>query len=448
MWDFKLYQNNIALIDDRGTEITYRELEQKCDELYRKIGKRCLCFVLCRNSIDSIVAYTSLIQNNVVALLLSMNIDRGLLNNLLDLYKPSYIISDGEVSPFSNDNYDLYDNLALLLTTSGSTGSPKFVRQSYENISSNAKSIVEYLKLDKSERPITSLPMNYTYGLSIINSHLMVGATICVTDYTLMQKEFWNFFKTKKCTSIAGVPYNYEILDKLRFTRMDLPYLRYMTQAGGKLSLELHKKFANYANDSNKRFVVMYGQCEATARMGYLPPNMALSKIGSMGIAIPGGEFELIDVDGSIIKESDKEGELRYKGDNVTLGYAESGVDLIKADERNGILNTGDIAKRDLDGYYYITGRKKRFLKVYGNRVNLDELERLLKSHFNTELAIGGYDDHIYIFMLKEDNNDSIKEYIEQITNLNRQAFHFKTITEIPHNESGKVLYNELNKLI
>ena len=147
---------------------------------------------------------------------------------------------------------------------------------------------MSYLKIDETERPITTLPMNYTYGLSIINSHFLVGATILVTEKSLMQKEFWNFFKGQRATSFGGVPYTYEILDKLRFTNMDLPSLRTMTQAGGKLTVELHAKFAGYAAENKKQFVVMYGQCEATARMGYLPAEMAVSKCGSMGIAIPG----------------------------------------------------------------------------------------------------------------------------------------------------------------
>ena len=148
-----------------------------------------------------------------------------------------------------------------------------------------------------------------------------------------------------------------------------------MTQAGGKLTLDLHRRFAEYANNNNKSFIVMYGQCEATARMGYLPADKAIEKCGSMGIAIPGGRFELIIVDGTVIDKSDTPGELVYYGDNVTLGYAESGNDLIKGDERSGVLHTGDLAQFDEDGYYYIVGRMKRFLKIYGNRVNLDETE-------------------------------------------------------------------------
>ena len=467
MWDFTKYKNKIALIEDNGIELTYNDLVRDVKDLSNYIGDRCLCFILCENSIGSILGYVTCIQNKIVPLMLNSNIDDELLLKLLEMYKPKYVyLPNGRELPISTslldkkfygyvlrktsyeNGYSLHKELALLLTTSGSTGSPKFVRQSYKNIESNTKSIVEYLHLDENERPVTSLPMNYTYGLSVINSHLMVGATICITNKTFMQKEFWNFVKEQKVTSIAGVPYNYEILDKLRFTRMDLPNIKTMTQAGGKISIELHKKFAEYAYENNKKFVVMYGQCEATARMSYLPPERALDKIGSMGIAIPGGKLHLKDVDGSNIYEPDKEGELVYEGDNVTLGYAESGDDLIKGNERNGFLETGDIAKFDKDGYYYITGRKKRFLKVFGNRVNLDELERLIKGHFNIELAIGGVDDKVTVFVLNDDKNNEIKKFIEETTKLNHTAFNFKIIDSIPHNDSGKVLYNELNKLL
>lgn len=447
MWRLSEFKNKDALVDDLGNKISYFELLSRVNEVYDKIGKRCLCFILCSNNIESIISYIACIEKNVVALLLSSNIDDILLNDLLNIYKPAFVIKDGVINKYSDDSYEINNDLALLLTTSGSTGSPKFVRQSYKNIESNAKSIVEYLKLDESERPITSLPMNYTYGLSVINSHLMVGATIYVINKTIAQKEFWNFFKENKITSISGVPYNYEILDKLRFTRMDLPYLKTLTQAGGKLSLELHRKFAEYAIECNKKFVVMYGQCEATARMGYLPADKALDKIGSMGVAIPGGEFKLIDVNSKEINKPNIEGELVYKGDNVTLGYAECIDDLAKGDERRGILETGDMAKFDEDGYYYITGRKKRFLKVFGNRVNLDELERLAREHFDVELAIGGVDDQVTLFVLDDNFNDDIKKFLEGITKLNHNAFRFKLIDSIPHNDSGKVLYSELNKL-
>ena len=311
----------------------------------------------------------------------------------------------------------------------------------------NAKSIVQYLELDETEKPITTLPMNYTYGLSIINSHLLVGATILVTNKGLMQKEFWSFFKNEGATSFGGVPYTYEMLDRLRFSRMQLPTLRYMTQAGGKLIPELHAKFAKYAENNSKRFIVMYGQCEATARMGYLPAQKAVEKCGSMGIAIPGGKFKLIDVDGKEITVALTTGELVYEGENVTLGYAECGEDLIKGDERGGILQTGDMAQFDADGYYYIVGRKKRFLKIYGNRVNLDEIDRLIKGKFDgIDCASTGVDDHMYIFVTDESIAKQVREFVIFKTRLNPAAFKTIVINEIPKNDAGKTLYKELTK--
>lgn len=320
------------------------------------------------------------------------------------------------------------------------------MRQSYGNILNNAQSIVKYLELDENERPITTLPMNYTYGLSIINSHFLVGATILITDKSLMQKEFWSFLKEEKATSFGGVPYTYEILDKIRFMRMDLPFFTTMTQAGGKLTPELHEKYAKWAAEVGKKFIVMYGQCEATARMGYLPADKAVEKKGSMGIAIPGGKFKLIDADGNEIKEPLTTGELVYEGKNVTLGYAECGEDLIKGDERGGILVTGDMAQFDAEGYYYIVGRKKRFLKIYGNRVNLDETDRLIKAKFDIEAACAGIDDHMYIFVTDESLADAVKDYVSETTKLNPAAFKTIVIESIPKNEAGKTLYKELEK--
>lgn len=260
-----------------------------------------------------------------------------------------------------------------------------------------------------------------------------------------MQKEFWQFFKEAGATSFGGVPYTYEMLDRLRFFRMELPSLRTMTQAGGKLTPELHKKFAEYAKEKDTKFIVMYGQCEATARMGYLPAEKSLEKCGSMGIAIPGGKFHLIDVNGQYITEPHVTGELVYEGTNVTLGYAECGEDLIKGDERHGVLQTGDMAQFDEDGYYYIVGRKKRFLKIYGNRVNLDEIDRLVKARFdNIDCASAGVDDHMYLFVTDGAVAEDVKRFIVSKTGLNSAAFKMIVLEEIPKNDAGKTLYKNL----
>jgi len=466
MWNFNQYENNIAAISDNGDSITYGQMVVANNELKKHIKDRTLIFILCTNTIGSVVGYTTCLNSNIVPLLLDSKLDAGLLSCLIDTYKPKFLwipkILGGQFSEYETvfssydyvlvktnfvTSYALNDELALLLTTSGSTGSPKLVRQSYKNIEANTKSIVEYLELDETERPITTLPMSYTYGLSIINSHIFVGAKLLLTDTTLMEKGFWSFFKEEKATSFGGVPYTYEILDKLRFFRMELTSLRTMTQAGGKLSPQLHKKFAEYAMTNGKHFIVMYGQAEATARMSYLPYYKSLEKYGSMGIAIPGGKFYLIDVDGNEVTESKVTGELVYEGANVTLGYAECGDDLVKGDERFGKLVTGDMANMDEDGYYYIVGRKKRFLKIFGNRVNLDETERMIKTHFNNlPCACAGVDDKMYIFIIDGALCEDVRKYISEKTGLNHVAFKIKIIDEIPKNEAGKTLYIKLEK--
>lgn len=462
--DLKKFKNRIAAIDDSGRMITYSELDMICYKLQHMINSRSLVMSFCENSVGSLIGYIAFLYNKVVPILLDRHIDGELRERLISIYNPEYVYMPEDMKNnleyekviFQENGYllvkmpyvqevKMYGELGLLLTTSGSTGSPKLVRQSYDNIQANAESIAEYLGLDETEKPITTLPMNYTYGLSIINSHLLVGATIVMTKYTLMQREFWDSFRKNEATSFGGVPYTYEMLKKLRFFRMELPSLRTMTQAGGKLSPELHKEFAEYAKENGKRFVVMYGQTEATARMAYLPAEYALEKYGSMGKAIPGGKLELIDTNGEVIKDVDTVGELVYSGPNVTLGYAECVGDLSLGDERHGRLETGDMAKCDKDGYFYIVGRKKRFLKIFGNRVNLDETERLIKKQFeDIDCACTGVDDKMSIYVTDERYDRDISSFVSHKLGLHNSAFEVKYIDKIPKNEAGKTLYSSL----
>lgn len=338
----------------------------------------------------------------------------------------------------------LHPNLALLMTTSGSTGSPKLVRQSHVNVFTNAAAIVDYLEIGEFDRAITTLPMSYTYGLSIINSHLLAGAELLLTDMSVMQREFWDFFNKEKASSLAGVPYTYEMLKKLKFTKMMLPSLKYMTQAGGRLRPELVKEFAEFAENTRKRFYVMYGQTEATARISYVPYVHAVKKAGSIGVAIPGGAIFLEGEDGQPITEPHKAGELVYKGRNVTYGYAECPEDLAKDDENDSVLHTGDLAEMDEDGYFYIVGRKKRFLKIYGNRVSLDECEDLIEKEFQIECACTGEDDEMLVYVTGKNGPDAISEFLTGKTGLNPKAFTVKEVDAIPRNESGKKAYGEL----
>ena len=464
MIDFDKYKHNIAAITDNGNKFSYGELSVLSNELYRKINHRCLVFCLCQNVISSLVGYLSFLTHKVVPLLLDASLDKALLKDLLSIYTPEYIwLPLEQVSDFenveivylqndyaliklkqNNSEINLHDELALLLTTSGSTGSPKLVRLSYDNVFSNAKSIAEYLSIDCNERPITSLPMNYSFGISIINSHLLQGATLLLTNKSLMEKEFWALLKNEKATSLSGVPYTYEMLKRLRFFRMDLPELKTLTQAGGKLNVELTKEFAEYASEKDKCFFVMYGQTEATARMSYLPCEEALSRAGSIGVAIPGGKFHLVDESKNEIVESEVVGELVYQGANVSLGYAENRNDLAKGDENEGILYTGDLAKRDADGYYYIVGRKKRFIKLFGNRVNLDETERLLKTLI-VDCACVGSDDKMTIYITERGREEEIKHFISRKIGINFNVFNVRYTDSIPKNSSGKTIYADLS---
>lgn len=472
MWNFKNFGDRIAVLGDHQAQYTYRQLDQAQERLADAAGKRCLVFCLCENAPGSLLGYVAFVNNRIVPLLLDANLDHTLLEQLMQTYRPKYLWAPTRLVPqlrssmtsggkepavaysdmdFSllctgyEDGFPLHDDLALLLTTSGSTGSPKLVRQSYANIKANTESIVEYLQITEAERPITTLPMSYTYGLSIINSHLYVGASLIMTMTSLMERAFWQCFKEKQATSFGGVPYIYEMLEKLRFFRMELPSLRTMTQAGGKLSPELHNKYAEFAHRTGRKFFVMYGQTEATARMAYLPFEKSIEKKGSMGIAIPGGKFSLIDIDGRTIEDADVTGELVYEGANVTLGYAQSGADLANGDERRGKLETGDMAKRDDEGYYYIVGRKKRFLKIFGSRVNLDETERLIKGAFEQlDCACAGIDDRMTVYVTDETLCDAVQKFLTMKMGLHHSAFHVAAIDKIPRNDAGKILYSEL----
>ena len=232
------------------------------------------------------------------------------------------------------------------------------------------------------------------------------------------------------------------MLERLRFSRMDLPSLRYMTQAGGRLGEALHRRFAEACAAKGVGFVVMYGQTEATARMSYVPPERALDKVGSIGIAIPGGEFSLETDDGSAIEGAGVEGELVYRGPNVTLGYATRREDLARGDERGGILRTGDIARRDDEGFYYVTGRRGRFLKVYGNRVGLDELEALL-ARAGVTAACTGEDDHVRIYVEGASAEEAVAA-ASAATGINPKAFEATALDVLPRSSSGKILYKEL----
>ena len=472
-WELEKYASRIAFIEDR-LEVSYGELARECDALSEHLASghegRVLVFCLCRNTTAAVVGYLSALRVGAVPLLLDASIESGLLSDLLEAYRPSSIWAPVDAAQealevltprYQSRNYALLDTratnsptlhpqLALLMSTSGSTGSPKLVRLSRTNLESNTAAIVEYLNIKSDERAISSLQMSYVYGLSVINTHLHAGASVALTDLAPYTKGFWQLFSDVQATSFAGVPFMYEMLDKLRFTVKEPPHsLRTMTQAGGKLSPQLHEKYARWAREFGVDFIVMYGASEATARMGYLPPKMALEKAGFMGVPIPKGRFEIVGEDGAVVTEPGRAGELVYYGENVFMGYSLGSADLACGDEMGGRLETGDIAEFDKDGYYRIVGRKKRFVKILGRRTSLDEVESLLKRRLGVvEVACAGIDDLIGVFLVDDAQVDDARACVHDVMGVNPRQVKIVVLEEIPKNHSGKTRYAELEKML
>ncbi len=462
MFELLHFKDNVACIMPSGEHLSYGDLQAIKERISCKTKPHQLVFSICGNTVGSLAGYVSFVNNNNATLMLDAHMERSAFDALYNTYLPRYIWApEGFDVPkeaslvyaereyllweICANNTPVHDDLSVLLTTSGSTGSPKLVRLSKMNLESNARSIIEYLHITADERPVTGLPMYYSFGLSIINSHLLSGSTLLLTPASYVEREFWQFANENSFTSFSGVPYTFEIMKKLKLWKQPMPTLRTLTQAGGKLSNELLQFFMEKYNPQGVKFYLMYGQTEATARMSYLEPEYGLTKLGSIGKGIPGGTFSLQDDDGRVIEKTNEVGELVFEGYNVSLGYAECAADLMKGDENHGILHTGDLAYRDEDGFYFIAGRKKRFLKLFGNRISLDYVETLLKDKLKECVCVGD-DSKLIIYTTDNDfNEDEIIDFIVGRTKIVRTVFFVRYIDAIPRSESGKIQYKQLS---
>jgi long-chain acyl-CoA synthetase len=359
---------------DVGADRSWTYAELAADVLRRAAAiagrRKSLVACLCRTDARSAIAYLGAMAAGHAVMMLDAAADRDAIDRLLELYQVEFVLDgDGcERLPVSGGRVD--DELALLLSTSGSTGSPKYVRLSRHNIDANAAQIVQILGIDTGERAVQALPLHYAYGLSVLNSHLFAGASVVFPGASLVRPGFWAAMRDHACTSLAGVPSTYTILTRIGFEDSALPDLRTLTQAGGRMEPETVLHFGRHMIERGGRLVVMYGQTEATARIAYVPPDRVLDKPDRVGVPVPGGRLSLAD-----------DGELLYDGPNVMLGYARRRADLASGDGNGGRLATGDLARVDDEGFYSIVGRKHRMAKLSGRRVNLDELEALLMAH-------------------------------------------------------------------
>lgn len=460
MFNFDEFENKVAVITEAGEKYTYATLNWLQKKWAAEVSERELVLLLCSDNIETIVGYISCLINKVVVLMLDGKIDSVFLKHIICKYKPNYIwgpannnfVSES-ILVYSFGNYNLvrsntnkiqiFSELAILFSTSGSTGNPKLVRVSYDNIEQNTKSIISYLNIDKNQRAALSLPLNYVYGLSVLNTHLYVGASILLIRKKVFDIQYWEIFNKFKATSISGVPYTYEILKSFNFSKIKLPTLQYMTQAGGHLSEPVVSYFLNYSEQNNKKFFVMYGQTEATARISYVPYEFLSKKTGSIGIPIDGGKLRLTSENGYEILECSQIGEIVYEGKNVCLGYANDLEDLMLGDENNGVLYTGDIGYYDHDGFFYIVGRKDRTRKILGFRINLDNIEQILNKEFKQTFACVSKKNYIYICTEKEVDIQAVKIFLGNKLNISKTIFTIK-ISKLPRNGNGKIDYHLL----
>jgi long-chain acyl-CoA synthetase len=457
------HKKKIAIISENEEAISYLSLENKINKIKKRIRKRSLIFILSSNTLDSIIVYLTSLKHNCVCLLLENDIIDKNLNILIKKYKPNYIFTDRvkkivdykEFIKFkkniilkktTNNNTNFFSELSLLLSTSGSTGSPKLARISLNNIISNANSIAKYSKIKSSDTMITTLNPAYSFGLSMINSHLLKGARIILNQDTLISNNFWMKLEKFKISTIGGVPFMYEIFDRLKIFKKKT-FIKNFLQAGGPLNINLQKKFSKICKKKKISFFIMYGQTEASPRISYLPTRNLLKKLGSIGVPIPGGKIKIIDDLGNEITKPNISGELEYQGDNVFLGYANNLSDLKKGDMNKGILKTGDIAYRDRNSFYFITGRKKRIVKIFGKRINLDDLEQNINRSKIKNVCISNR-DKLIIFIDAKKNISRLKKILLKNMKLNKISFEISYITNIPRLNNGKINYSKINKLV
>ncbi|MDK1342095.1 AMP-binding protein [Streptomyces sp. 378] len=446
------YGDRVALITPDG-DLSYRELAERVTATAARLGPtRRLVLLAGANRADALVTHLAALSAGHPVLLVPGD-SESTVRSLTQAYAPDVVARPRTDGTWSLDErhpgsaHTLHPDLALLLSTSGSTGSPKLVRLSHDNLQANAESIALYLGIDDTDRAATTLPMHYCYGLSVIHSHLLRGAGLILTERSVSDAAFWEEFHAARGTSLAGVPYTFDLLDRIGFERMELPHLRRVTQAGGRLAPERAAHYAESGRRSGWRFFVMYGQTEATARMAYLPPHLAAERPEAVGVPIPGGSFRLNPVDG----HGPDVGELVYSGPNVMLGYAESPADLALGRTVEE-LHTGDLARRAHDGLYEIVGRRSRFAKILGLRIDPQQVEILLAAHGVTAFCAGD-GEALAVAALEgagpdgADDEARVRRLVAEECGLPARAIRVRVLSELPRLASGKPDYEAVRRL-
>lgn len=425
-----------ALVDEDGAVTSYASLARQADALAAEIGTtRKLILLEAKNNVSSVVTIMACLRGGHPLIIGS----EAARERIVAAFEPDLVIDSWGVRiEHEGSASELHPDLAIMLSTSGSTGATKLVRLSHKAIDANAASIVEYLRIASDDRALTTLPISYSYGLSVLNSHLSAGASVVLTDRSVVDNELWALFDSTGSTSIAGVPYTYELLEATGFRDRTHKSLRTMTQAGGRLAPEIIETYFQWSRDSGSRFYTMYGQTEATARMAYLPPEMMEGHFDCIGVPIPGGTLRLANEDGSPVGPGET-GEMIYTGDNVMMGYATERADLAKGAELTE-LKTGDLAKQVDGGLFKVVGRSSRFSKIAGLRVGLDEIEHMLKEN-GIEAVVAGDDTLVSIGVIDEEHLEAAERVVDIRTTIPLRSRIVFALGDTPRLLSGKVDY-------
>jgi acyl-CoA synthetase (AMP-forming)/AMP-acid ligase II len=461
------YPDRPAVFDPAsGKWLTYRELAREAERLAALLPRqKQLAFCFCRIDIGAVLNYLACLEYGHAVALLDDGLPDDAKRELVGRYRPDVICSTGDEAwlPAGYEALEtgsgshlwlseergpaVHPDLTILLSTSGTTGSPRFVRLSAANVRANALAIIQVLGITGEDRAIVSLPFHYSYGMSVLNTHLLAGASLVLTTEGLISARFWEAVRTHGCTSFAGAPYSYQVLKRLQLDKLNVPSLRTLTQAGGKLNADLVQHFDGLMKGRGGKFFVMYGQTEASPRITTLTPDRLPEKLGSAGPALAGGRLQILTADGTLTTEAGSEGELVYTGPNVMMGYGENREDLSQGDILDGVLYTGDLCRLDADGCLFVIGRMKRDAKLFGLRINMDEVEAMLKPHGPTAVISGP--DKLMIFC-EYGNEDSLNALCHELAarlSVNYRALEFHRVDRIPVKQSGKVDYAALRQI-
>ncbi|KQU09121.1 AMP-dependent synthetase [Rhizobium sp. Leaf453] len=397
------------------------------------------------HSLDAIVAYLAALAGGH-AVLTMPSLEPRQASGVTDAFAPDLIqrpvAGRWKTVHATEQGTTLHPDLGLVMMTSGSTGIPKAVRLSTGNMEANAASIAEYLSLTATDRSCVVLPLHYCYGLSVLHSHLAVGASLYFPRQSIAQPGFLDRLEQSGCTNLSGVPYSYELLESIDFRNHIPASLRFMTVAGGRLSPDLIRKYNRALGQRDAELFVMYGQTEGTARLAYVPPRQLEGNESRIGIAVPGGMLSIEDDKGSEITTSDSVGELVYRGPNVMMGYATSRTDLARGAELDR-LKTGDLAQFDEDGLFQICGRLKRISKIAGLRISHDAMEEALEKR-GIRCAVVGNDTEIHAYCTETGREREVQSSLADASGLTWRQIGVTMCANLPRTAAGKIDYAEL----